>query len=50
MTFDPFPTDSHMGRHKTTILYALFGCIEMISRIEVSENSKFMGERKWLTI
>jgi hypothetical protein len=29
---------------------ALFGCIEMISRIELGGNSKFGLERKWLII
>jgi hypothetical protein len=29
---------------------ALFGCTEMISGIELSDNSKFNVERKWVTI
>jgi hypothetical protein len=29
---------------------ALFGCTEMISEIELSDNSKFNVERKWVTI
>jgi hypothetical protein len=36
------------AQHK--IHYALFGCTEMISRIELSGNSKFRMEMKWLTI
>jgi hypothetical protein len=32
------------------ITYALFGCTEMISGIELSDNSKSRMERKWLTI
>jgi hypothetical protein len=31
-------------------LYALFGCTEIIFKIESSENSKFMVESKLLTI
>jgi hypothetical protein len=30
--------------------YALFGCAEMIFGIELSDNSKFRMERKWLAI
>jgi hypothetical protein len=32
------------------ILYALFGCAEMIFGIELRGNSKSGVERKWLTI